>query len=117
MKQRRKRRFILQTTFSNDYPTNVNQTISFVFQSVSALKHSSLKKIFPSIDVNRIRRLSETFSFLKSFDTEKTIAEINILYSLYMKHQGNLQQICQLLQIDTIDKVKFHHSSSSIFVQ
>lgn len=40
------------------------------------------------------------------FDTEKDIAEINILYSLYMKSQGNLKQICQSLQIDTLDKVR-----------
>lgn len=58
------------------------------------------------LDVERIRRFSESLTFLKMFDTEKDIAEINILYSLYMKSQGNLKQICQSLQIDTLDKVR-----------
>ena len=40
------------------------------------------------------------------FDTEKEIAEINILYFLYMKYEGNIKQICQILKCDIIDKVR-----------
>lgn len=61
--------------------------------------------IFIYLDIDRARRLTETFQFLQIFDTEKEITEINILYFLYMKFQGNLKQICQILQCDTLDKL------------
>jgi len=40
------------------------------------------------------------------FDTEKDIAEINILYFLYMKYEGDMKQICQILKCDTLNKVR-----------
>ena len=38
---------------------------------------------------------------------EKDIAEINILYFLYMKYEGDIRRICLVLKCDTIDKVLF----------
>jgi hypothetical protein len=58
-----------------------------------------------NIDIDRGRRLSDSLEFLQMFDTEKEIAEINILYFLYMKYEGDIKQICQILKCDTIDKV------------
>ncbi|CAF0921179.1 unnamed protein product [Rotaria sordida] len=71
------------------------------------LKHLEPIKIikFPSY-IDRARRLSHTFEFLKIFDREKDIAEINILYFLYMNYEGNIKQICQILKCDTINKIK-----------
>ncbi|CAF0766690.1 unnamed protein product [Rotaria sp. Silwood1] len=71
------------------------------------LKHLEPIKIidFPSY-IDRGRRLSHIFEFLQIFDREKDIAEINILYFLYMNYEGNIKQICQILKCDTIDKLK-----------
>jgi hypothetical protein len=44
------------------------------------------------------------------FDTEKDIAEINILYFLYMKYEGDMKQICQILKCDTLNKVRKENS-------
>ncbi|CAF3257610.1 unnamed protein product [Rotaria socialis] len=73
----------------------------------SQLKHIEPIKIinFPSY-INRSRRLTDTLKFLKIFDRESDIAEINILYFLYMNYEGNMKQICHILQCDTIDKLK-----------
>ena len=64
---------------------------------------SILSSLSLHLDVDRARRLSETLRFLQIFDTEKDIAEINILFFLYMKYKGNIKQICQSLQCNTIN--------------
>jgi hypothetical protein len=69
-----------------------------------------------NLDIDRGRRLCQTFGFLQIFDTEKDIAEINILFFLYMKYEGNIKQICQIIQCDTIDKVYPQNSPSSFFL-
>jgi len=72
-----------------------------------------------NLDIDRGRRLSETLEFLQIFDREKDIAEINILYFLYMKYDGNIKQICQILKYDTIDKVylkRILHQTFLLFI-
>ncbi|CAF1004636.1 unnamed protein product [Adineta ricciae] len=72
------------------------------------LKHLEPIKILrlPSY-IDRIRRLTHTFHFLEIFDTEKDIAEVNILYFLYMKYRGDMKEICQILKCDTLHQLKY----------
>ena len=44
------------------------------------------------------------------FDTEKDIAEVNILYFLYMKYKGDMKEICQILKCDTLHQVRLSNS-------
>ncbi|CAF0844358.1 unnamed protein product [Adineta steineri] len=95
-----------------DYHTINKNSIHFAkylleqLSNDSQLKHLEPIKIlaFPSY-IDRGRRLTQTFEFLQMFDTEKDIAEINILYFLYMKYEGNMKQICQILKCDTLNKL------------
>jgi hypothetical protein len=91
---------------SNDLQLKHLQSIKIIhFPSCKILRFSSIR-FFRILDIDRMRRLCETFEFLQIFDSEKDIAEVNILYFLYMKYEGNIQQICQLLKFDTFDKLK-----------
>lgn len=58
-----------------------------------------------SVDIDRCRRWSDTLPILQYFDHEKDIAEINILYFLYMKYGGNLSDLCRAIKCDTMDRV------------
>ncbi|UJR35051.1 hypothetical protein I4U23_027827 [Adineta vaga] len=96
-----------------DYHTSNKNSIHFakyLLEQLSndlQLKHLEPIKIlqFPSY-IDRIRRLTQTFEFLQMFDTEKDIAEINILYFLYMKYEGDMKEICQILKCDTLNKLR-----------
>ena len=83
----------------------MNQLKLFNFHLVTKLFLSNIFFNNINLDIDRVRRLSQILEFLQIFDTEKDIAEINILYFLYMKYEGNIQKICRDLKCDTIIKV------------
>ena len=58
-------------------------------------------------DVDRIRLWSSKLSVLKKFDREKDIAEINILFFLYMKYAGNMKLICSVTNCKSANQVRF----------
>ena len=60
---------------------------------------------FTRSDVARLRRWTATLEFLRVFDREGEIAEVNILYFLYMKFEGELIEICRVIQCQTVEKV------------
>lgn len=70
---------------------------------IHSLSVCSLMEIL--LDVDRIRRWTESLDVLRVFDKERDIAELNILYFLYMKFEGNLLEICRVTQCQTVEKV------------
>ncbi|CAF1492736.1 unnamed protein product, partial [Didymodactylos carnosus] len=94
----------------SDYHTINKNSIhfaKFLLEQLFNIDRNEKVKIvkFPNY-LDRVRRLTRLFPFLQSFDNEKEIAEINILYFLYMRYDGDVARICQDLLCNTIEKLK-----------